>query len=82
MRKHAPVWPAREPSDERLPMAPSPTRTDFLPVVLGGDIGAYALCREFHEAYGVRPVIMSTGFIGAIAHSKILSTHTVPALTR
>ena len=82
MRKHAPVWPAREPSDERLPMAPSPTRTDFLPVVLGGDIGAYALCREFHEAYGVRPVIMSTGFIGAIAHSKILSTHTVPALAR
>ena len=63
-------------------MASSPSRTDFLPVVLGGDIGAYALCREFHEAYGMRPVIMSTGFIGAIAHSRILATCPVPALAR
>lgn len=63
-------------------MAPSPSRTDFLPVVLGGDIGAYALCREFHEAYGVRPVIMGTGFIGAITHSRILSTLLVDGFTR
>ena len=63
-------------------MAASPSRTDFLPVVLGGDIGAYALCREFHEAYGVRPVVVSTGFIGAISHSRILSTLAIPSLTR
>ena len=39
------------------------TREDLLPVVLGGDIGAYALGREFHEAYGVRSVYINTGYI-------------------
>lgn len=57
-------------------------RTDFVPVVVGGDIGAYAICREFHEAFGVKPVIVCNGFIGAITHSRILVTHTVPSLAR
>ena len=49
-------------------------RDDILPVVLGGDIGAYALGREFHEAYGLRSVFLNTGFIGAITHSAIIDT--------
>jgi D-aspartate ligase len=32
---------------------------DFLPVVVGGDIGAYSLARAFHEAYGIRTVVVS-----------------------
>ncbi|MGP5672393.1 carboxylate--amine ligase [Brachybacterium alimentarium] len=32
---------------------------DFLPVVVGGDIGAYSLARAFHEAYGLRTVVVS-----------------------
>lgn len=39
--------------------APAPQRVDFTPVVVGGDIGAYSLARAFHEAYGIRTVVIS-----------------------
>ena len=55
-------------------------RTDIIPVILGGDIGVYALGREFHEAYGVISTVVGTGFIGAISHSRIFSPVVVPAL--
>ncbi|WP_028264446.1 carboxylate--amine ligase [Atopobium fossor] len=61
-------------------MSATTTRTDILPVVIGGDIGAYALARECNEALGVKPILINTGFIGAISHSKILTTYTVKAL--
>ena len=32
---------------------------DVLPVILGGDIGAYSLARAFHEAYGIVPLVLS-----------------------
>ena len=31
---------------------------DVLPVILGGDIGAYSLARAFHEAYGIVPLVL------------------------
>lgn len=61
-------------------MTASTHRLDILPVVIGGDIGAYALAREFNEAIGAKPILINTGFIGAISHSKILTTHTVKTL--
>ncbi|APX31459.1 hypothetical protein BH708_00515 [Brachybacterium sp. P6-10-X1] len=39
--------------------APSSQSADFTPVVVGGDIGAYSLARAFHEAYGIRTVVIS-----------------------
>lgn len=48
-------------------------REDILSVILGGDIGAYALGREMHEAYGIPSVCVAEGPIGAIRHSKIFS---------
>lgn len=59
----------------------TPARTDFIPVVLGGDIGSYALIREFHEAYGMVSIAMGTGFIGAITHSKIARLHHIDSYT-
>lgn len=38
---------------------PPPPVVDFTPVVVGGDIGAYSLARAFHEAYGIRTVVIS-----------------------
>lgn len=43
----------------------------FVPVILGGDIGAYALGREFHEAYGIQPISVIQEPIGIIKHSRI-----------
>lgn len=64
-----------------MPASATPTRTDFIPVVLGGDIGSYALIREFHEAFGVKSIAMGPGFIGAIVHSKIAEAHLIDAYT-
>ena len=42
------------------------------PVILGADIGVYALARAFHEEYGVRSVVVSGAALGPVAHSRIL----------
>lgn len=39
------------------------------PVVLGGDIGAYSIARTFHEAYGVRSVVVSSASTGLVRDS-------------
>ncbi|MFC0674151.1 carboxylate--amine ligase [Brachybacterium hainanense] len=39
--------------------APAPASTPVQPVIVGGDIGAYSLARAFHEAYGVRSIVIS-----------------------
>lgn len=50
------------------------------PVILGGDIGAYSLARTFHEAYGVRPLVLSSVSTGLVRHSRILQSVIVPQL--
>lgn len=56
-------------------------REDFLPVVLGGDVSAYALCREFHEAYGVQCVCVVPAPIALIKSSNFISVRTVKTAT-
>ena len=56
-------------------------REDLVPIVLGGDIGAYALAREFHEAYHVKPQMLASSPIAAVAHSQILDVHPVERLS-
>lgn len=51
---------------------------DVQPVVLGGDIGAYSLARTFHEAYGVRSVVVSSVSTGLVRHSRILTSVVEP----
>ncbi|MCH4229393.1 MAG: ATP-grasp domain-containing protein [Atopobiaceae bacterium] len=55
-------------------------RHDLVPVVIGGDIGVYAIGREFHEAFGTKVACVSDGCIGAIRHSSIFEQHEVPDL--
>lgn len=56
------------------------TQADFVPVILGGDIGTYALGREFHEAYGCTAVSVIQEPIGIIKHSKIFTHEPVASL--
>lgn len=46
----------------------------FLPVILGSDIGVYALARSMHERYGVRSLVVGFAIPGPIAASRILDT--------
>jgi D-aspartate ligase len=44
----------------------------LLPVILGGDIGGYSLARAFHEAFGVRSIIVSSTLGGVVRDSTIV----------
>ncbi len=50
----------------------SPGGRAFQPVILGADIGVYALARAFHEGYGARSVVVSLTVTGPVADSTIL----------
>ena len=56
-------------------------RDDLVSVVIGGDIGAYALGRELHEAFGLVSLCLAPAPIGAIAHSKIFSVYPIESLS-
>ena len=60
-----------------MPAAPA---QDFRPVILGGDITAYTLVRTFHEAYGVRPLVVNMTDGGPIALSRVCDHEYVPGL--
>lgn len=49
--------------------------TNLQPVIIGGDTGAYALAREFNEAYGVTPLLVSAYLPDSIRDSEILTYH-------
>ncbi|MCL2562943.1 MAG: ATP-grasp domain-containing protein [Oscillospiraceae bacterium] len=48
------------------------TNHNFLPVIIGGDICAYSLAREFHEAYNMKSTVISMSKAGPTANSKII----------
>lgn len=50
------------------------------PIILGGDIGSYATARAFHEAFGVRTVILAGTRIGPVADSSIVDLRAIPDL--
>lgn len=53
-------------------------RDDFIPIIVGGDTGTYAMAREFHEAYGVKSYLLNPGFIATILNSKICVPKLIP----
>lgn len=57
-----------------------PTDQVLRPIVVGGDIGAYASARAFHEAYGVRTVVLTGVSVGPVARSAIVDLRVVPGL--
>ena len=59
------------PVSDTTPGTPGP---GFHPVIVGSDIGVYALARSFHERYGVRTTVVAFAEPGPIAHSGIVDT--------
>lgn len=47
-------------------------RTDFAPVLLGGDANAYGMARSFYEEYGVPSVAIGKGAFHICQHSKLV----------
>lgn len=47
------------------------------PVLLGGDIGIYALARQFHEARGLISICVSDRPVASIRHSRIIKVYEV-----
>ncbi|WP_296011894.1 carboxylate--amine ligase [uncultured Adlercreutzia sp.] len=56
------------------------TTSEFLPVILGGDIGAYSLARAFHEEYGVVSLVVSQRSSHLCGDSTILVNQVVPGI--
>lgn len=48
------------------------SKLDFLPVILGSDDNAYGVARSFHEAYGLKSIVVTKGDILPTMHSRIL----------
>ncbi|OAV59292.1 carboxylate--amine ligase [Enteractinococcus helveticum] len=57
-----------------------PTSQSFVPVITGGDLGAYTLAREFHEAYGVVSAIVPTAENLIVGGSKITELYPAGAM--
>lgn len=49
----------------------------FQPVILGTDIGTYALAVSFHQRWKVKPTIVTTQILGPIMSSGIIDTRVV-----
>lgn len=56
-------------------------RTDFQPVILGGDVSAYALSREFFEGYGVSSICVAPAPIALIEKSAFTHSRLVPDMS-
>src|SRR5699024_5473311 len=59
------------PSPDAVPAGRAVPRS-VRPMLVGGDIGAYATARAFHEAYGVGSVVLAGVQVGAVAHSRVV----------
>ncbi|WP_083731675.1 hypothetical protein [Virgibacillus pantothenticus] len=48
------------------------TKQNVIPIILGGNIGAYGIARAFHEAYHINSIIISTVPTGPVQNSTIV----------
>lgn len=57
-----------------------PGSQSFVPVITGGDLGAYSLAREFHEAYGVKSAVVPTAENLVVGGSQITQLYPAGAM--
>lgn len=58
-----------------------PADQPYVPVITGGDVGAYSLAREFHEAYGVISAVVPTSVNRNLRHTRILQAFPAGPMT-
>lgn len=51
---------------------------NFIPVLIGADIGTYSIARSFYLEYGIKSKIFSQEILGATNNSKIIDQTTIP----
>lgn len=56
-------------------------KKDFIPVLIGADIGTYSIARSFYLEYGVISKIFSQEVLGATNNSRIIDQTTISNLT-
>lgn len=56
------------------------TNSAFLPILLGSDMNAYGMARSFHEAYGLKPLVLGRSKLSATQNSDILTFRVIPNL--
>src|SRR5690625_2731885 len=56
--------------------------TNYSPVILGGDYGAYSLARALQERYGLRSTGVPKTGAGEVGHSRIIDSVVVGAAVR
>lgn len=59
-------------------MSEAANSVSFVPVIVGGNRGAYSLARAFYEAYQVKSNIISTMVVGPIGNSRITKHYIQP----
>ncbi len=47
-------------------------KQSFIPIILGGDLGAYSIARSFYEAYKVSSLVLCTVITGPINNSQFI----------
>lgn len=52
----------------------------LVPVIVGGDLLAYAYVREFHAAYGIRPIVLSSIDVKITSSSALCDYRVVPGM--
>jgi len=57
-----------------------PQPRDIAVVAIGGDIGVYAMCRAFHEAFGANSVVLSTVSTRPMERSAFIENVVAPGL--
>ncbi len=53
---------------------------NLLPILLACDINVYSMARAFHEAYGIKPLVLCRQINGIFKHSKIATVQIVDNL--